>query len=96
MRPAILASFPRTGENPGRRDRELQCTAAQRRTNPGPQTQGDFIGLDGCRGIMCVMHRGRGGPRFRSCKLRIKMDDVGWLANEPDRDSINVSYEPEN
>ena len=48
----------------------------------GPLTLADFIGLDVCLDIMCVLHQGLGDPKYRPCPLLIKMVDAGWLGKK--------------
>jgi len=48
----------------------------------GPLMLADFIGLDVCLDIMCVMHAGLGDPKYRPCPLLIKMVDAGWLGRK--------------
>jgi len=51
----------------------------------GPLTLADFIGLDVCLDIMCVLHQGLGDPKYRPCPLLIKMVDAGWLGRKSGR-----------
>jgi 3-hydroxybutyryl-CoA dehydrogenase len=51
----------------------------------GPLTLADFIGLDVCLDIMCVLQDGLGDPKYRPCPLLIRMVDAGWLGRKSGR-----------
>jgi len=51
----------------------------------GPLTLADFIGLDVCLDIMCVLHDGLGDPKYRPCPLLVKMVDAGWMGRKSGR-----------
>jgi 3-hydroxybutyryl-CoA dehydrogenase len=51
----------------------------------GPLTLADFIGLDVCLDIMCVLQDGLGDTKYRPCPLLIKMVDAGWLGRKSGR-----------
>lgn len=51
----------------------------------GPLTLADFIGLDVCLDILCVLHEGHGDPKYRPCPLLIRMVDAGWLGRKSGR-----------
>ena len=46
----------------------------------GPLTLADFIGLDTCLEICCVLFTGTGAPKFRQAPLLVKYVETGWLA----------------
>lgn len=51
----------------------------------GPLTLADFIGLDVCVDIMCVLHDGLGNPKYSPCPLLVRMVDAGWLGRKSGR-----------
>ena len=51
----------------------------------GPLTLADFIGLDVCLDIMCVLNDALGDPKYRPCPLLIRMVDAGWLGRKSGR-----------
>lgn len=51
----------------------------------GPLTLADFIGLDVCVDIMCVLADGLGNPKYNPCPLLVRMVDAGWLGRKSGR-----------
>jgi 3-hydroxybutyryl-CoA dehydrogenase len=51
----------------------------------GPLTLADFIGLDVCADIMCVLAEGLGNPKYNPCPLLVRMVDAGWLGRKSGR-----------
>jgi 3-hydroxybutyryl-CoA dehydrogenase len=51
----------------------------------GPLTLADFIGLDVCLGILEVLHKGLGDPKYRPCPLLRRMVDAGHLGRKSGR-----------
>ena len=45
----------------------------------GPLQLADFIGLDTCLAILCVLHDGFGNPKYAPCPLLINMVTAGKL-----------------
>jgi len=51
----------------------------------GPLELADFIGLDVCLGILEVLYKGFGDPRYRACPLLRKYVAAGWLGKKSGR-----------
>ena len=51
----------------------------------GPLTLADFIGLDVCADIMCVLAEGLVNPKYNPCPLLVRMVDAGWLGRKSGR-----------
>jgi 3-hydroxybutyryl-CoA dehydrogenase len=51
----------------------------------GPLTLADFIGLDTCLAIMCVLHEGLGDAKYRPCPLLRNYVAAGWLGKKSGR-----------
>jgi len=51
----------------------------------GPLELADFIGLDVCLDVMCVLQEGLGDPKYRACPLLKKYVAAGWLGRKSGR-----------
>jgi len=51
----------------------------------GPLALADFIGLDICLGVLEVLHRGLGDPKYRPCPLLRRMVDAGHFGRKAGR-----------
>ncbi|MGD0957028.1 MAG: 3-hydroxybutyryl-CoA dehydrogenase [Candidatus Acidiferrales bacterium] len=51
----------------------------------GPLELADLVGLDVCVGILDVLHKGLGDPKYRACPLLRKYVAAGWLGRKSGR-----------